>query len=438
VVLAGSAALPGTAPEARADAGSTVGVSGDATDQPTQGRLPRYQLVDLGTLGGAASGAVAASDRGSAVGWAETESGAVHAFFWADGQMTDLGTLGGVWSEARSVNSARQVVGVSLDGAGQLRAFYRFEGEMLDLNNLMENPASTDGAEGATFLPLPMLTEANSINNNGQIVAAGLVGYEDSTHAFLLSPREPYDPHSPRFDFLDLGWFTEANSPIDALFAHWGERDSLFDLDGNGTVGMSDLLILLAQMGGDEAASEGGAGIPTIPVEPVLMATDVNGFGRVVGTYLGSFGQQAFLWQDDQYEALPAPSLYSGANAVNELGAVAGWVVQPDGSQVASVWTGDARADLHAAPGWSSYATDVNDRGDVVGSAADAGMVASAYLWAGGEAVDLNQVTAIPLMPGTSDLRLEVATAIDEHGRIVGSGRMPDGHSRAFRLEPLR
>ena len=44
---------------------------------------------------------------------------------------------------------------------------------------------------------------------------------------------------------------TKPADPLEALLADWGQKDSPYDLDKNGIVGMSDLLILLARMSGD-------------------------------------------------------------------------------------------------------------------------------------------------------------------------------------------
>jgi probable HAF family extracellular repeat protein len=71
-----------------------------------------YTAIDLGHLGGDAyitrSLGLAINDNGQVVGWSRTPSGAVHAFFW-DGTMHDLGTLGGAASQAVAVNTAARV-----------------------------------------------------------------------------------------------------------------------------------------------------------------------------------------------------------------------------------------------------------------------------------------------------------------------------------------
>jgi len=96
---------------------------------PQAQEVARYQVVDLGTLGGEQSHANAINDRGHVVGWAETgeqtaEGVAIQrAFLWSseDG-IRDLGTLGGASSAAHDLSNRGDVVG-SADGANSRYAF---------------------------------------------------------------------------------------------------------------------------------------------------------------------------------------------------------------------------------------------------------------------------------------------------------------------------
>ena len=84
-----------------------------------------YGALDLGTLGGNSSEAIAVNSTGQVVGGSSTASGATHAFSWtAAGGMVDLGTLGGDYSEAVAVNDSGQVVGGSSTASGATHALF--------------------------------------------------------------------------------------------------------------------------------------------------------------------------------------------------------------------------------------------------------------------------------------------------------------------------
>ena len=158
--------LGGGASEALAinDAGVVVGWA----ETPTGPHAFRYAdglMTDLGTLGGATSAALGINSAGTIVGAADRADGSRQAFMHAGSGMIDLGTLGGASSEARAVNDAGQVVGWSLTNRGQ-RAFVFSEGAMHDLNGYLSAPVMSDGVRGYY-----LLTAARGINSSGQIVA---------------------------------------------------------------------------------------------------------------------------------------------------------------------------------------------------------------------------------------------------------------------------
>jgi len=79
-----------------------------------------FIAIDLGTLGGPNSAALAVNASGQVVGYSRTTSSGAetHAFSWTPaGGMVDLGTLGGSSSTALAVSASGQVVGYS-DVAG--------------------------------------------------------------------------------------------------------------------------------------------------------------------------------------------------------------------------------------------------------------------------------------------------------------------------------
>jgi probable HAF family extracellular repeat protein len=178
--------LGGLASEALAinDAGVVVGWA----DTPTGPHAFRYSdgvMTDLGTLGGATSSALGINSAGTIVGAADLADGSRRAFMLAGSGMIDLGTLGGASSGARAVNDAGQVVGWSLTDRGQ-SAFVFSDGAMHDLNGYLSAPLL-----GGSPYGFYQLVNARGINASGQILAdpcCALGGYTGLDVVVLLTP----------------------------------------------------------------------------------------------------------------------------------------------------------------------------------------------------------------------------------------------------------
>jgi probable HAF family extracellular repeat protein len=144
-------------------------------------------MRDLGVIGSAPFGssqAVAINDKGQIAGHSTVGPDLLtfHACVWSNGSVTDLGSLTGFpYSYAKSINDAGHVVGfvapVDETIAGDAkRAFVYRNGRMLNLND-------------AIPLKSPWtLLQANSINDNGQIVGVGKVN--NKLRGFLLTPLQ--------------------------------------------------------------------------------------------------------------------------------------------------------------------------------------------------------------------------------------------------------
>jgi probable HAF family extracellular repeat protein len=183
--------IPGDSSRAYAinDNGDVVGTSGQADSLRAFLWTRNSQIEDLGALGGHnRSFATGINNSGRVVGYS---SGALgdHAFLWSKSTgMEGLGTLaGGDHSRALAINQPGDIVGVSDSPVGNRAVLWTRHREMWDLNQLI--PA------GSNFV----LTEAVSINNQGQILAIGQTGKpsskqehnhsreEEPTRVFLLT-----------------------------------------------------------------------------------------------------------------------------------------------------------------------------------------------------------------------------------------------------------
>src|ERR1019366_6517266 len=136
--------------------------------------------TDLGTLGGPGSGASSINASGQVVGFSYMPDLTIHAFLYSNGRMVDLDPTGG-FSEAFSINASGQVVGYLSppQNPAALHAFLYTPGAGLaDLNTLIGT------GSGWT------LVVASGINDKGQTTGTGQI--YGRTHAFLLTPIEPY------------------------------------------------------------------------------------------------------------------------------------------------------------------------------------------------------------------------------------------------------
>jgi probable HAF family extracellular repeat protein len=152
-----------------------VGASLTADGGPMHAFLWSGSMIDLGTLGGRSSEAWDVDERGRIVGAADDADGVRRAFLWKEGRMRDLGALPGARaSEAFGIDDAGEIVGSSWVAGRGPRAVLWADGLVLDLNALVEPDPSWS------------LQVARAINARGQIVGYGR--HAGSTRAFLLTP----------------------------------------------------------------------------------------------------------------------------------------------------------------------------------------------------------------------------------------------------------
>jgi probable HAF family extracellular repeat protein len=162
------------------DFGVIVGQSTTANGDVHGFTYQNNKFVDIGTLGGSTSAAVAVNLVGIVAGSASLTGDAnTHAIVYYRGRISDLGVLSDGDSFALAINDLAQVVGVSglNSSTGVIHAFLYSFGKLQDLNNLI------DPSLGIT------LTSANAINDKGEIVASGTDNLGNSA-TYLLTPNE--------------------------------------------------------------------------------------------------------------------------------------------------------------------------------------------------------------------------------------------------------
>lgn len=310
---------------------------------------PEYEVIDLGTLGGAASMAYDVNDAGQVVGCAEIGAGVFHAFIWQDGVMSDLGVLpGDTQSCADGVNNVGQVVGSSYPVSIRRRAVLWQRGDAIEL------ASSTAGAR------------ARGINDFGHVVGQRQVSEQKSSYV---------DTHPQAFlwrdgETVDLGGQFEDPSSVACAINNLGQVVGYSECDCRATPGPRAFLwdpgeiVYLGTFGGGDAR-----------------ALAINDSGAVVGeaemmiTRRGAplLTSQAFLWEHGRLVNLGTlGGDTSSAADINAPGRIVGWSTTAEGSSHAFVWDGSAMRDLNDSippdSGWIlSKAHGINNAGEIVG-----------------------------------------------------------------------
>lgn len=316
-------------------------------------------MQDLATLGGASSQVVAINNNGEVVGSSDTSTGTYHAFSWtASGGMVDLGSLdgpnGASWAEG--VNSSGDVVGLSTTPSGDNHAFeWTPTSGMVDLGTI-------GNVTGGSF--------AYSVNSNGEVVGSESPAF-GAGNAFVWTPTAGMTAMvsaSQAVQFFDTEAFA-VNDLGDAMGSQRGGSGSFFWSPATGAIDLGSL-----GGGSTNAAALSSTGeivgqsqLPSGVMEPMAWsagsgisalgslggtngsdggsAESVNGHGAVVGYSFdpsGSSSSQPFYWSAST--GLLALSTGGGtfgiARSINDSGQIVGEVGGlPDGSQHAELWT---------------------------------------------------------------------------------------------------
>lgn len=192
-----------------AEDGTVVGWSERADPPMIHRAVARIDgaLVELGTLGGMRSRALAVNGRGQIVGESDAPDG-LRAFLWENGAMRSLGTLGGGSSRATDINAHGQVVGGSETAAGEHHAFLWEDGRMLDLGTLGGDESLALGVSDAGHVVgwsrtaggevHPFLWRDGEMRDLAPVAGAGFVPHAANRRGWVAGAVEPSGEGGPR------------------------------------------------------------------------------------------------------------------------------------------------------------------------------------------------------------------------------------------------
>jgi probable HAF family extracellular repeat protein len=336
-----------------------------------------YAITDLGAIiGGLYSEAQGINQSGAVVGdWELTNSPFLHAFYCHQGTATDPGTLGGLSAVAYAINDTNLIVGSStLLGDFITHAFRWSNGSMSDLGTVAGNYSSAFG-----------------VNELGEIVG--------ETSASVSNPNEVYA-------FVYTGGAMTSPAGLKPLGANYSSAN-----------GINSFHVMVGQTSIPPAG-----GVTNIHA---FVYTNGVGVMRDLGTLGGG---------------------YSNARAINDAGIIVGEADAVDAGGAtnthAFVHTNgvgvmkDLVSSGASALGVTACsASSINNAGQIVGYALDAGNTSHAFLYElRGAATMLDLIDYIP--PGSGWTNLVYANGINDAGQIAGAGFLANGNYHAFLLTP--
>jgi probable HAF family extracellular repeat protein len=343
--------------------------------------LPRYNVTDLGTLGGTYSLAGGVSNTGWVSGQSTLPDGNQHPAVWRNGVITDLGTLGGPngWAGWRPNDSGEAGGAAETSTPDPNGEDYCGFGTYLECHPFIWR----DGV----MTVLPTLGgnngESTGVNNLGQVGG----GVENTT----IDPTcvVPYGFYQIKAVLWENGKIRE---------------------------------------------------LPTLYGDPRSWVLGLNDRGQMVGASgnCSTDNIHALLWQDSRVIDIGnlGGKINNVAYDINNVGQVVGYSDLPgDTTMHGYLWQkSTGMIDLGTLPGdVGSDADGINNLGQVVGGSWDADGNDSAYLWQNGVMTDLNT-----LIPADSPLYLIEATGtINDHGQIAGIAlQISTGETHAFLATP--
>jgi probable HAF family extracellular repeat protein len=343
----------------------------------SQSSQPRYAVIDLGTLGGPRSLAIALNNSGVVVGTSTTARApdVDRAFRWTNGVMIDIGDLGGPSATAGDINDAGQIAGSSetFDSLPTYQTWHAFRWD----NGTMTDLGTTGGHD----------SHGGSINSSGVIVGRSMICWFD--------PKYPGQPCFPVGNEYAARWIGNTGTDLGGL---GGADSEAYGINASGVIA-------------------GQANLPS-----------------------GQQNRRATCWINGQalnLGSLGGTGFNSWALDISDHNVITGFSDTLDNlhhhSFLYDLAVG-AMIDIGAPPGHAdSEAWAINNAGHVVGQTGSEIVFGGTdgFLYDGTSMVDLNNV-----IPANSGWHLVWAFDINDHDWIVGYG-LHNNQQRGYLLVPI-
>jgi len=119
----------------------------------------------------------------------------------------------------------------------------------------------------------------------------------------------------------------------------------------------------------------------------------------------------------------------SRPTAINNLGQVVGWADGEDENCRAFLWENGTITNLNGLFGLRTIACDINNSGVIVGVAARDGQ-RRAFVWSGGQAIDLGAIDEFPKLGGRENFN--PGLSVNDLNQVTGRLTCADGNQRSF------
>lgn len=407
----------------------TPGVAGASATQSSHS--PRYELIDVGTFGGAHAElngpAANITARGAILGSADTpvpdrsypsnnpflfpDAQIMHAFAWYAGRLHDLGALPGNNSSAVFEINRRGVgIGFSETGRRDRRNGYPAAHAVLFDHGRVVDLGTLPGGTSSIGLDINDRGQVAGFANNGVPDAHSMLPWNTQTRSFIWQDGT----------MRDLGTLGGPDASTASMNEH-GQIVGNSNTEATGTV-VHPFLWSDGHM--RDLGSFGGTQSDT---------RWINNAGEVVGlsTLAGDETAHPFLWDGRRLRDLGTlGGTFGAARYINDAGTVVGFASPASDDTVhAFIWKHGRMRDLTSSAVQQCAVAEVGNLADVVvGETCDN---SAALVWLDGQQYDLNALTGRP------DVHLTEAAYVDERGQIATIGTLPSGDQHVFLLRPV-